>query len=132
MPTSVSLHQLSYSTPDNQPLFTDLELTFGPGRTGLIGRNGTGKSTLLHIIAGELQPAGGSVSRKGTLGMLRQAVQADGNQTVADALGVRPALDALDRLERGTGTLEDSTGADWSLPSRIESALKSCGLPALD
>ena len=74
MPASVSLHQLSYSTPDNQPLFTYLELTFGPGRTGLIGRNGTGKSTLLRIIAGELQPAGGSVTRNGTLGMLRQAV----------------------------------------------------------
>jgi ATPase subunit of ABC transporter with duplicated ATPase domains len=132
MPASVSLHQLSYSTPDNQPLFTDLDLTFGPGRTGLIGRNGTGKSTLLQIIAGELQPAGGSVSRSGTLGMLRQAVQADEVETVADALGVRAPLEALDRLERGTGTLEDSTEADWSLPSRIESALKACGLPALD
>lgn len=132
MPASVSLHQLSYSTSDNQPLFTDLELTFGAGRTGLIGRNGTGKSTLFRIIAGELEPAGGSVMRHGSLGMLRQSVQADSDQTVADALGVRAAQERLERLEQGIGTIDDSVDADWSLPGRIESALKSCGLPPLD
>lgn len=131
MLASVSLHQLSYSTSDNQPLFTDLELTFGAGRTGLIGRNGTGKSTLLRMVAGELEPASGSVARNGTLGMLRQSVQAD-DETVADSLGIRAALDRLDRLEQGTGTIDDSADADWTLPSRIETALKSCGLPPLE
>ncbi|UJW86629.1 ABC-F family ATP-binding cassette domain-containing protein [Devosia sp. SL43] len=132
MSASVSLHQLSYSTPDGQPLFTDLELSFGAGRTGLIGRNGTGKSTLLRIIDGEIEPASGTVLRNATLGMLRQSVQADSDQTVAEALGVRPALERLDRLEQGTGTLNDGAEADWTLPGRIESALNSCGLPPLD
>jgi ATPase subunit of ABC transporter with duplicated ATPase domains len=132
MPASVSLHQLSYATPDNRPLFVDLELTFGAGRTGLIGRNGTGKSTLLRIVAGEIDPASGTVVRNGTLGMLRQSVQSDSDETVADALGVTAALEQLDRLEQGAGTLDDSTEADWTLRGRIESALKTCALPPLE
>lgn len=132
MLASVSLHQLSYSTPDSQPLFSDLDLTFGACRTGLIGRNGTGKSTLLRIITGDHAPAGGTVTRSGTLGMLRQSVQADDNLTVAQTLGIGAALDRLARLEHGTGTLDDSAEADWTLPGRVEAALKSCGLPPLD
>ena len=33
--------------------------------TGLFGRNGSGKSSLLHLIAGDLQPSAGSVLRAG-------------------------------------------------------------------
>ena len=130
MPASVSLHQLSYSTPDNQPLFTGLELSFGNERTGLIGRNGTGKSTLLRIIAGQLQPAAGSVSVQGTLGMLEQAVQVAPDATVADQLGVAEALARLDRLDQGLGDMDDAGEADWTLPGRIETALSAIGLPA--
>ena len=130
MPASVSLHQLSYSTPDNQPLFSGLELAFGPGRTGLIGRNGTGKSTLLRIIAGELSPASGSVSVTGSIGMLAQSVQVRPGDTVADHLGVTAELNRLDRLEQGLGSVEDAGEADWTLPGRIESALASVGLSA--
>jgi ATPase subunit of ABC transporter with duplicated ATPase domains len=130
MPASVSLHQLSHSTPDNQPLFTGLDLAFGSGRTGLIGRNGTGKSTLLRIIAGQLQPAAGSVTVQGTLGMLAQAVQVTPDATVADQLGVTEALARLERREQGLGSIEDAGEADWTLPGRIETALADVGLPA--
>jgi len=131
MPASVSLHQLSWSTPDNQPLFTDLELSFGPGRTGLIGRNGTGKSTLLRLIAGLVPPAAGSVTLAGTLGMLEQSVQVEHDASVADHLGVSHAMSLLYRLEQGLGTIEDAGAADWSLPGRIEAALQQVGLPQL-
>ena len=92
MPASVSLHQLSYSTSNNQPLFSGLDLSFGTGRTGLIGRNGTGKSTLLRIIAGRLQPASGSAMVQGSIGMLDQSVQVAPEDTVADHLGVAQEL----------------------------------------
>ncbi|QQR34670.1 ABC-F family ATP-binding cassette domain-containing protein [Devosia oryziradicis] len=131
MPASVSLHHLSYSTPDNQPLFTGLELSFGAERTGLIGRNGTGKSSLLRIITGHLQPSAGSVTVQGSIGMLTQSVQVGPDDTVADHLGIAGELARLDRLEQGLGTIDDAGEADWTLPGRIETALAEVGLPAL-
>ena len=130
MPASISLHQLAYATPDNQPLFAGLDLSFGPGRTGLIGRNGTGKSTLLRIIAGLIPPASGAVTLHGTIGMLEQSVQLASDDNVAGHLGVTDALLRLDRLDQGLGTAEDAAEADWTLATRIETALADVGLPA--
>src|SRR5438270_3296612 len=41
-------------------------------RIGLVGRNGAGKTTLAKVLAGEAQPASGSVRRSGTVGYLPQ------------------------------------------------------------
>src|ERR1700746_3070724 len=41
-------------------------------RIGLVGRNGAGKTTLAKALAGEAQPAAGSVRRSGTVGYLPQ------------------------------------------------------------
>ena len=64
---------------------TDLELRAGPrlllehasfrvasDRVGLVGRNGAGKTTLTRVLAGESQPANGSVTRSGRVGYLPQ------------------------------------------------------------
>ena len=46
-----------------KPLFENVSVTFGNGnRYGLIGANGCGKSTLMKILAGELEPSTGNVS----------------------------------------------------------------------
>ena len=46
------------------PLFSGLSLTLNPGdRLGLVAANGRGKSTLLRIIAGEVEPTTGDVTR---------------------------------------------------------------------
>ncbi|MFB3079874.1 MAG: ATP-binding cassette domain-containing protein, partial [Lysobacterales bacterium] len=46
-----------------KPLFENVSVTFGNGnRYGLIGANGCGKSTLMKILAGELEPTVGNVS----------------------------------------------------------------------
>ena len=45
---------LSFSWPDDTPVFDGLSFTVGAGRTGLVAPNGAGKSTLLKLIAGEL------------------------------------------------------------------------------
>jgi ATPase subunit of ABC transporter with duplicated ATPase domains len=132
MPASVILHDLSYSTPDNQPLFTGLNLAFGPCRTGLIGRNGTGKSTLLRIVGRLVPPASGSVKITGTLAILNQTVQIGPAETIADHLGITPALATLQRLEQGLGNAEDAANADWSLQGRIEAAMAEMGLPPFD
>ncbi len=75
LPSSITLAGLSWSTPDGRPLFSNLDLSFGPERTGLVGRNGVGKSTLLRLIAGDLTPAGGRVAVSGRIATLRQIVQ---------------------------------------------------------
>ena len=57
----LSLENLSYSIA-GRALLDCANLLVDPGRRiGLIGRNGAGKSTLLKLIAGELQPDGGSI-----------------------------------------------------------------------
>jgi ATPase subunit of ABC transporter with duplicated ATPase domains len=58
-----------------KPLFENISVKFGDGnRYGLIGANGCGKSTLMKILSGDLEPSGGnvSVSPNERLGNLRQ------------------------------------------------------------
>ncbi len=51
-------------TLGGRPLFRGLDLRLSPGRrVGLVGANGTGKSTLLKILRGDLEPDGGVVER---------------------------------------------------------------------
>lgn len=48
------------------PVFSDFSLKIGAGRIcGLLGKNGTGKSTLLYLMAGLLRPQRGSVAFEG-------------------------------------------------------------------
>ena len=131
MPISISLHQLSFRTPDGRFLFQNLELSFGPVRTGLVGRNGVGKSSLLALIAGEREPTSGTVHVEGTIGLLRQSVGFDESASVADAVGIAEPLARLARLEAGLGTLEDAAEADWTLPQRLAEALGEVGLSGI-
>jgi len=66
---------------EGRTLFNAATATIQSGEhIGLVGRNGTGKSTLLRLIAGDLQPDGGSVEIGGgaRIGYLRQ--EAPGGQ----------------------------------------------------
>ncbi len=58
-----------------KPLFENVSVTFGnSNRYGLIGANGSGKSTFMKILAGELKPSAGNVSTDPNerIGQLRQ------------------------------------------------------------
>lgn len=128
MSASASISGLSWFTPDGTPLFSDLDLTFGSERTGIVGRNGTGKSTLLRLISGDLPPALGQVRVFGTIAMMRQDAMEQPEDTIADLFGVRSAIDLLDRAEAGLVDADELADADWTLPTRIEAALLRCGL----
>jgi ATPase subunit of ABC transporter with duplicated ATPase domains len=130
MPASISLSNIAWSTPEGRTLFANLSLNFETGRSGLVGRNGVGKSTLLHLISGLLKPQTGKVSVVGTLGLLRQAAQVSPGETVADLFGASERLDLLRRAEAGLAGVEELASADWTLEARIEAALARVGLSA--
>ncbi|GAA4052041.1 ABC-F family ATP-binding cassette domain-containing protein [Agromyces indicus] len=70
-------------------VFDEVTLGIDEGdRIGIVGRNGDGKSTLLKLLAGRLEPDGGRVTvRRGIrIGMLDQADTVDPATTVADAV----------------------------------------------
>ncbi|WP_164861867.1 ATP-binding cassette domain-containing protein, partial [Microbacterium sp. CPCC 204701] len=63
-------------------------------RIGVVGRNGDGKSSLLAMLAGRLEPDSGRVTVRGgvRVGVLDQADTLDDRQTIAEAVvGDRPA-----------------------------------------
>ena len=124
----ISLDALSQTTADGRVLFENLTLAFGREKTGLVGRNGVGKTTLLRLILGEQAPAAGAVSVAGRLAILRQQLQPPPGARVADLLGVAPALGRLARIEAGVGAAADLEAADWGLPQRIDEALAEMGL----
>jgi len=72
-----------------KPLFENISVKFGDGnRYGLIGANGCGKSTLMKILGGDLEPTSGNVSLDPDerLGKLRQDQFAFEDYTVLDTV----------------------------------------------
>jgi ATPase subunit of ABC transporter with duplicated ATPase domains len=112
---------LRYDLPDGARLFASLNLSFGAIRTGLIGDNGIGKTTLLDILSGRKQPSGGTVIRAGRISYLAQAVAPPPLQSVAAIIGVSQALEALERIENGKADPAELAGADslWRIPERL-------------
>jgi ATPase subunit of ABC transporter with duplicated ATPase domains len=127
MPASIILANLSQSTPDGRPLLSDIDLTFAAERTGLVGRNGVGKTTLLASISGEHVPQSGRILVNATIGMLRQDLQPLADATVADLFGARQALELLRRAERGDASADDIAAIDWTLEVRLQAALSRLG-----
>ncbi|WP_269637066.1 ABC-F family ATP-binding cassette domain-containing protein [Promicromonospora sukumoe] len=94
-----------------------VSLRVGPGqRTGIIGENGTGKSTALKLLAGVIDPHSGRVERPADVGYLAQELPFEPDATlgevVADALRtVRETLERLDAAaEHLAGVPADDPG----------------------
>ncbi len=89
---------IDYFLSDGRQLLNGVAFKVGDGhKTALIGPNGTGKTTLLRIISGDLSPDEGSVSRSGAMGIMRQFVgQVRDDTTVRDLLvsAAQPVLAA--------------------------------------
>lgn len=127
---AVICSNLSFSWPDDTPVFEDLSFTLGGGRTGLVAPNGSGKSTLLKVIAGELRPRAGSVSAAGTLGYLPQSLPLTHDLTVGEVLGVAAVIRAIDAVESGDVAEAHFTtiGDDWDIEERTRAQLDRLGL----
>ena len=72
-------------------LFNGLNFNFIPGRKlGVIGKNGIGKTTLLKIILGNLQPTFGKIDfgeKQNSITLIRQELLLNDDDTVIEAIG---------------------------------------------
>lgn len=128
MSPAISLTDLTWCLPDGSPLLANIHLAFTACRTGLVGRNGVGKTSLLKLITGDLRPHSGQISVRGRLGLLRQTAQTRSGETVADIFGLTSALALLRRAEVGDIALDELSEIDWSLEARILASLSRVGL----
>lgn len=135
--TLLASERVGYSLPDGRVLLQDLTLGFGRERTGLVGPNGIGKTSLARILAGELTPATGRVVRSGRVGYLPQQrkpiTSVRATAVVADALGIATVLETLERVLAGSGDPADLDAVEgqWDLPDRIAALLDRLGLEHL-
>ncbi|GGN50788.1 macrolide transport system ATP-binding/permease protein [Actinoplanes campanulatus] len=112
-------------------------------RLAIVGENGRGKTTLLHVLAGLLTPDAGTVRRVGTVGLAAQALAAGPGRTVGTLTGgvlhaSHAALTALDQAtddltagrpgagDRYATALEAATRLDaWDADRRVDVALEA-------
>ncbi|QTF08298.1 ABC-F family ATP-binding cassette domain-containing protein [Brenneria izadpanahii] len=129
----ILFNRTSFSWPDGTRVLDDTTAAFGPGRTGLIGDNGAGKTTILRLINGELAPTSGTINVSGEIGYLPQNLTLATDALVSDLLGIRPQLDALAAIEAGetASMLYETLGDGWDVRARAEAVLSRVGLGAL-
>ncbi|MEW6736793.1 MAG: ATP-binding cassette domain-containing protein [Acidobacteriota bacterium] len=130
MQNHLSIADLSYCLPNGNELFSSLTFRFNLLRTGLIGPNGIGKSTLLEILAGKIIPSTGSVTRVGKLSYLTQTLILNENTRVAEVLHFAPEIAAHQRIAAGTATLQDFETVEnhWDLLEKIELVFAKLGV----
>ncbi|MFG1934205.1 ABC-F family ATP-binding cassette domain-containing protein [Mycobacterium sp. NPDC048908] len=92
------LHRVVLQVAD-RVILDRVDWSIGPGaRIGLVGVNGTGKTSVLRLLTGELQPSAGTIKRGSTLriGYLSQALaELDGAARVLDAVENRRRITEL-------------------------------------
>jgi ATPase subunit of ABC transporter with duplicated ATPase domains len=85
-----------YQLPDGRTLFSDVSFRVGQGaKAALIGANGTGKTTLLRIIAGDIAVEQGAITRSGGLGVMRQFIGSVRDATTVQEFLVSLSPDAI-------------------------------------
>jgi len=132
---TIRVSHLSWRLPGGDELLRDVSFMVRDGdRAALVGANGVGKSTLLALIAGDLQPTSGTLTIEGRLGVMRQfvGVATGADHHDGDTGAVATARDLLVSLApasvRGAAerlrTAETHAAAD---PMRYANALAAWG-----
>ena len=143
-PTLLSANDLALAY-GHQRLLESVTLVVSPGeKVGLVGRNGSGKTSLLRILAGHQNADEGEVARRRGLriGYLPQEFELDGNLSVRKNIeaGASDLLEWLRRYESGEGTdrelaalLNQIESVDgWKLQARINASASALAAPPLD
>ncbi|RBB38454.1 ABC transporter ATP-binding protein [Burkholderia reimsis] len=130
----VALHHVSFRFDDGVTLFDSLDLSIDRTPTGIVGRNGIGKSQLAQLIAGRCAPSTGTIERHTPVVYVAQQHD-DGNaaanpRTVSQVAALDAPLGALARLADGRAEPHDFDliGDRWDLAERLRAALDAAGL----
>ena len=129
------LQNISYLHTNRDLLFDKITFTANQQeKIALIGNNGVGKSTLLKIIAGELEASGGSLKTDAKPYYVPQIFGQFNHFTIAEALQVEDKLNALKNILDGNVTEEylEILNEDWSIEDRCNEALENWQLADLD
>ena len=121
---------LSYRYTNRQSLFEAIRFSVPPGgKAAIVGNNGTGKSTLLKLLAGELTPVSGSVACAACPCYVPQQPDLAG-LSVAEALGAAEKIAALRAICAGSTdpVHYDTLGDDWEIEAKCRAALDGWGL----
>ncbi|OMG70776.1 ABC-F family ATP-binding cassette domain-containing protein [Burkholderia ubonensis] len=128
----VALHHVSFRFDNGVTLFDSLDLTLDRTPTGIVGRNGIGKSLLGQLIAGQRAPSAGTIDhRTRVVYVAQQHDDARGSsQTVAELAALDAPLAALARLASGSAEPHDFDviGERWDLADRLRAELDAAGL----
>jgi ATPase subunit of ABC transporter with duplicated ATPase domains len=115
-------------------LLSAVSFQVAPGdKIGLVGRNGAGKTTLTRILAGEGQPAAGTVQRGGRIGYLPQDPRTGdldqiAKQRILAARGLDTVLARLKTYSDRMGASEgDDLEAAMASYTRAEAELQAAG-----
>ena len=136
----LALANLTHAHGD-QIVLDGASLTLQRGqRVGLVGRNGCGKTTLMRIITGQLQPDGGQVqlARSAAVGYLAQEPDLDSTNTLRrEAENAFADLAALhDQREQISHAMAEASGAAldklMSRYERVERDIDAAGGYAID
>lgn len=128
MPAAITLSGLSFRTDDGHLIFNEIDAVFGHALTGLVGRNGVGKTTLLKLISGALQPSSGVVRASTHVTLLRQRLAVEADETIADALGISATLRAIEAVMQGIAMPADIDAIDWQAEANANKAIERFGL----
>ena len=131
----LTLQNISYTHPNKDLLLSDINLTVNNyEKTALIGNNGVGKSTLLKIIAKELQPLNGQISVETEPYYVPQIFGQFNQLTIAQALRIEDKLNALKEILKGNTSEENFNllNDDWTIEDRCSEALNYWKLNELD
>jgi len=120
------LQTIAYAHPNKDVLFTGINLSVNrQDKIALIGNNGTGKSTLLKIMAGMLKPSSGNIIANTVPYYIPQHFGQYDDYTIAQALRVDKKLAALHAILKGETTDENLVilDDDWTIEERCAEAL---------
>lgn len=133
LPALVSLHHVSFQFANGETLLEDLDLSIDHTPTGIVGRNGLGKSILAKLIARRLAPSSGRLNGSATVAYVPQTLAVQPGESLADITRTASALAALERMAHGEALADDLELIDdrWDLAERLRTALDAAGLPQL-